>query len=217
MNDYCYWTIPVDDRMAVESPEEEVRLTGWFVNVVKELIQEKTMKEGCTSLQFTAEARDQLDVLGRESDASCCSSDFYSTLLQNDGGIQIARNIFVSSPYPKYPLYKSLALKILDWVKTKCCPFLGKPSLFLLNDDSSREQRRNLCETCERPLLQIRCVLESFGDRQRLHEFRDGSDSKSIALYCGDDTLILQLKFHVSKLLERERDSVCAGNKRDSG
>jgi len=184
--------------MALERLEDEVSLTGLFVELVKEFIEEKTIQEGCTNLQLTAEARDQLEVLGMESHALCCSSDFYSNLLKNDEGIQIARNVFISSPYPKYPLYKSLALRILDWVKTSCCPFLAKQSLFLLNDHSSREQRRILYETCKRPLQQIKCVLELFGD----HESNAGYDSKSVVLTCNNDALIVRLKLHVSELLE---------------
>ena len=179
------------------------QVTGLFIKVVKELIEEKSLQERSISSAFAQEANaeDKSCTLGQTTVSNFSNCDFYSNLLQNDEESHLARNVFLKSPYPKYPLYETVAVEIFDWVRTNRCPFVSKQSIALLNEELSMKRRKALCEKCEWPVKQIRNAVNEFIIAQTVTESSELSVSEPVIVSNVCDSTMVKIQYHVAELL----------------
>ena len=189
-------------EMVKESTAFEAELSEIFQKIVKDYIELKVGRKLGTDVACKKqdEVENQNDSLGpfsscdHDGKSLSLENEFYSNLLQHDEGNYSGRNVFLDSMYPQYPLLKKIAAEIYEWAEKERCPFTSRPPLSLLNEDPSKEKREKLRDDCDEVLKKIRSILVRLRSSASGEEYK-GQTSK-------DGGRILELKFHVSKLLE---------------
>ena len=187
--------------MASRLCESEKELTYLFIKVIKQIISEKAIRERLTSTTLTEETDadiKQTTTVGPKSVSFTTFKEFYSTLLETNRENDSGRNVFLNSPYPKYPLYENFAIELFQWVKTFRCPFLFQRTVTLLNEEPSKERRASLYESCKDQLQKIRDFVDEICDSLVVNEHTINSQDDIFI----DSSTLAKFKWYVSGLLD---------------